>query len=146
MKNPSWMQSGRRLLMAYLLGMAACVGQAPDDPSDISAESLAKPKPPGDAPGTVPVSPACAPILQLNCKAKPLTAAQLQACEQDKLNRYNDCVRDEKCTAQFEAAVDACGPKPVATSVKRPAFDTCVQKAGDVFDACVGPSDGPGTL
>lgn len=143
MKNLISMQSGRRLLMAYLFGVAACVGQVADDSSDISAEALAKPKPPADdSPGVGAAT--CAPILQENCRAKPLTDAQLKACEQSKQDRYRECLRVEACSAQFDKASAACGPKPLQTSPKRPAFDACVQKALDALNACIGAA-GPGT-
>ena len=144
-KNHVWMQSGRGLLMAFVLGMGACVGEAPDssgNSADLAADRLAN----GSLDSPETGNATCAPILQEDCRAKPLTAAQITACEQSKRARYNDCVRVEQCTARFDVAVKACGNKPAESSPNRPAFDACLQRAADALNACIGPSNGPGTL
>ncbi len=134
MKNVLSMLSGRRLLMAYLLGVAACAAQATEGSNDISNGSLANRQ--DDAPGTGAAN--CAYILEENCRAKPSTDAQIRDCEQSKQERHRECLRTEACLAQLDVAVAACGTKPAENSPNRPTFDACVRRALDALNACTG--------
>jgi hypothetical protein len=119
---------------AFTLGAGACMTSDTDEGSSELATKNDKIDPatglPGGAGGTGGPGGTCSDILAHGCDGT--TGAKLEQCKKDIQNAFNACVKVEHCQQLRDAAAKNCG-KDIP----------CLEKADQIFNACIGPSTDP---
>jgi hypothetical protein len=114
----------------FALGTGACMTS---DTEEGSSELAAKPdKTDPGAGGTGTGGGQCADILAHGCDGT--TGAKLEQCKKDLQTSFDTCVKVAGCQQLRDAAAKNCG-KDIP----------CLEKADQIFSACLGPSTSPGT-
>ena len=115
---------------AFALGTGACMTSDTDTGSSELAAKNDKTDP--GAGGTGGAGGTCADILAHGCDGA--TGAKLDQCKKDIQDAFDACVKAAHCQQLRDDAAKNCG-KDIA----------CLEKADQIYSACIGPSTDPGT-